>query len=309
MGSFHVERSIEIAAPPEKVFATIADFGTWKTWSPWLCAEPDAHVEVTADASSVGSVYSWRGQIVGEGEIEHRELNAPQRIEEEIRFAKPFKSKSRVEFEFEQTSEGTRVTWHMYGSLPWFLFFMRTMMVTFIGMDYERGLKMLKEWIETGEILSQTTIRGIEPVGPLRMAGIRNKCAMSEIASLMEEALCHSLQQFQDNGLPLDGQVMTVYHHFNFKTGTLDFTSGISLPDSVDVPPGMSVWSIPSVNALAVEHVGKYEHLGNAWSAAHQYARYHKLKQSKAGTFEIYRNNPEETPPAELRTDIYLPLK
>lgn len=46
------------------------------------------------------------------------------------------------------------------------------MMKTFIGMDYERGLKMLKEWIETGTVLSKTNARGIETVRPMRMAGI-----------------------------------------------------------------------------------------------------------------------------------------
>ena len=35
----------------------------------------------------------------------------------------------------------------MRGALPWFLFWMRPAMETFIGMDYERGLKMLKDWL------------------------------------------------------------------------------------------------------------------------------------------------------------------
>ena len=55
-------------------------------------------------------------------------------------------------------------------------------------MDYERGLRMLKEWIETGEILSETTIRGIETVGPLRMAGVRKTCPVSEIGTSMKAA-------------------------------------------------------------------------------------------------------------------------
>ncbi len=55
--------------------------------------------------------------------------------------------------------------------------------------------------------------------------------------------------------------------------------------------------------------MGNYDHLGNSWSAANQYARYRKLKQSKVGTFEIYRNTPNDTAPAELRTDIFLPLR
>ena len=84
---------------------------------------------------------------------------------------------------------------------------------------------------------------------------------------------------------------------------------GVVVPESVDVPAALSTWSIPSAQALCVEHTGSYENLGNGWSAAHQYARYKKLKQSRVGTFEIYKNDPEETAPADLITEIFLPLK
>jgi uncharacterized protein YndB with AHSA1/START domain len=182
MSRFQVERAIEIHAQPDRVFAVVADYHTWTTWSPWLCAEPDAKVTVTGGGSSVGSVYAWTGEATGQGELEHKRLEPGQLIEDEIRFLKPFKSKSRVAFELIPQGEGTRLTWSMDGSLP-------------------------------------------------------------------------------------------------------------------------------ASNALRVEHVGSYEHLGNAWSAAKQIARYRKLKQCKVGTFEIYRNPPPETPESELRTDVYLPLR
>ena len=106
MPRFHVQRSIQINASPEEVFNTVADFGTWTKWSPWLCSEPDAKVTVTEDASSVGSIYAWKGDVVGQGEIEHRQLEPGRLIDEEIRFVKPFKSKSDVAFEMEPAGEG-----------------------------------------------------------------------------------------------------------------------------------------------------------------------------------------------------------
>jgi effector-binding domain-containing protein len=89
-----------------------------------------------------------------------------------------------------------------------------------------------------------------------------------------------------------------------------DYTSGFAIPDSANsVPAELSSWSIPTTKALSVEHIGSYEHLGNAWSAANQFARYKGLKQSRVGTFEIYKNDPKETAPADLHTEIFLPLK
>jgi effector-binding domain-containing protein/uncharacterized protein YndB with AHSA1/START domain len=307
---YHVQRSIQINATPQKVFDTVADFGTWTKWSPWLCCEPDAKVTVTEDASSVGSTYAWQGEIVGQGEIEHRELQPGRRIDDEIRFAKPFKSKSKVAFEMEPAGQGTKLTWHMDGSLPWFMFWMKSLMEVFIGMDYERGLMMLKDLIETGKVLSQTKIRGVESVGPLRMAGVRRTCALREIGPAMDASFAEAKRKLSQHGLPTDGTAMSVYHTCSLKTQMFDYTSGFVIPASVSsMPAELSSWSLPATKALCVEHVGSYSHLGNAWSAANQFARYKKLKQGKVGAFELYKNAPKDAAAADLRTEIFLPLR
>ncbi|MCO6456596.1 MAG: SRPBCC family protein [Pirellulaceae bacterium] len=304
-----VQRSIQIQASCDKVFDAVADFGTWTTWSPWLGADPQARVEVRGDGSSVGAVYSWQGDLVGQGEIEHQRLEPGRRIEDQLRFIKPFKSQSQVTFELATEGGGTRLTWQMRGSLPWFLFWMSRQMETLIGMDYDRGLKMLKEWLETGQILSRTDVQGVQPVGPLTMAGVRTTCALSEIGPSMDVAFSEARRRLAEQGLPTDGQPMSVYHKLDFKTGAFDYTSGLSLPAGTSAPAGLSAWSIPQVRALRVEHIGSYNHLGNAWSIANQVARYKKLKQSRVGAFEVYQNDPHDTPPVDLRTMIYLPLR
>lgn len=310
MPKYHVARSIHINASPHDVFSAVADFSDWTTWSPWLCAEPDAKVVVSDDPSSLGATYQWEGELVGQGEMEHAVLEPGKRIEDELRFFKPFKSEAKVVFEFAAEGDGTKATWHMYGSLPWFMFWMKSMMQSFIGMDYERGLRMLKERIETGEVLSQTTIHGVDQVGPVTMVGIRKSCAMKDIGQSMENAFGELGQVLADANLDLDGPPMTAYYKWDMKALTCEYTSGFIVEEApANLPRELSLWSIDAANALRVEHVGSYEHLGNAWSAANQYLRYKKMKAAKVAAFEMYRNSPDDTPPAELRTDIYLPLK
>jgi predicted transcriptional regulator YdeE len=310
MPKFHVQRSTVINDTPENVFAKVADFGTWPIWSPWLCAEPSAQVTIPEDASSVGAVYSWKGEIVGEGEMERIQLQPPRLVENEIRFTKPWKSRSEVTLELEPSGAGTKITWHMNGSMPWFMFWMIPQMEVFIGMDYERGLEMLKEWIETGTILSKTSIRGVESVGPLKMAGIRKTTSIGEVASSMKDAYGEAEAAFCKGGLAIEEAGISVYHKFDMKAGTFDYTAGWIIPNSTEtISNGLSSWSIPTVNALRVDHLGSYDNVGNGWSAAHQVSRYKKLKQSKVGTFEIYRNDPGKTEPADLQTEIYMPLK
>lgn len=310
MPRYHVDRSIDIEVPAIDVFNMIADYTTWRIWSPWLCAEPDAQVIVSSDSSSVGSTYAWKGEVTGEGQLEHKQLETGRLIVDEIRFFKPFRSQSQVSFQFEPVSNGTRVTWNMDGSLPWFMFWMKSILVAMIGMDYERGLKMLREYIETGTILSQTNIIGVETIEPLRMAGVRRQCAVADVSQAMQKAFDEAHEVFRQHGLPTDGEMITVYHKFDMRAQTFDYTSGYVVAESAGaIPASISQWSTPTTKAFHIEHIGSYEHLGNAWGAAHQITRYKKLRPCSTGAFEIYRNSPETTSEAELHTDIYLALR
>ena len=308
MPKFSASRSIQIASDPSSVFDTVADFATWTTWSPWLCAEPDTKVTVSENSNSVGSTYAWDGKITGAGKLVHQRLEPGKRIEDEISFLKPWKSQSQVAFQFEPVDTGTKVTWSMNGSLPWYLFWMKPMMEPFIGMDYDRGLCMLKEWIETGKIRSQTEVKGVQPIGPIKMAGVKNSCEFKKLPQTMDADYEKCNGEFERHGISKEKGMMSVYHKFDVKKQVMEYTCGYMVDRELDIP-GINNWSIDTAQALRVDHVGSYDHLGNAWSAANQVARYKKLKQSKVGTFEIYRNTPNDTEPENLMTEIYLPLK
>ena len=311
MPAYNLVRSIEIQANASRVFQAVSDFGTWTIWSPWLISEPDATVTVSSDGKSAGSVYSWVGNITGQGEVEHMELVQNSLIADEIRFLKPFRSDAKVGFQLEPSGSGTKISWSMDGRMPWFMFWMIPFIKTFIGMDYMRGLRMLKDWIETGSIPSKVIQHGIEETGPVRMAGVVSSCEVESVGRSMEAAFSKARELFQSNGLPLNGSMISVYTKFRISKGVFEYISGYMLPDDVVVPAssGLKVWSIPASKAFRVEHIGSYNHLGNAWSVANQVARHRKLKQQRCGTYEIYRTTPPSTPDAELQTDIYLPLK
>ncbi|WP_417733294.1 SRPBCC family protein [Rosistilla oblonga] len=309
MPAYRVERSILIDADAESVFDTVADFSTWNIWSPWLVIAHEAVVTVTDDPKSVGSIYRWSGEFVGRGEIEHRQLDRPRKIVDTLRFEKPFKSTSQVEFSVQSEAGQTRLSWAMDGTLPWFLFWMRRNMETFIGMDYDRGLKMVREYIQTGRVLSKSTVEGIEKIPPRRVIGLRESCQLAEIGPVMEKTFARVGEEFSRRNLPLDGEMLSVYHPSDMMRGQFEFTCGFVVDSSVPLPAGLVECSIPAAKALHVKHVGSYENLGNAWSGAHQFANYRKRKLAKTETLEIYRNTPEDTADEDLVTDIYLPLR
>lgn len=311
MPSYHLARSAMIRAPVDRVYETVANFKTWTTWSPWLIAEPTARVVVSANPSGVGATYAWDGEVVGSGEMEQKRVAPPHSLDIELRFLRPFKSTNQVKFELETIGEETKVTWSMDGKMPWFMFWIIPMIKTFIGMDYDRGLSMLKDLIETGNIPSKVLVHGSERVGPLRMAGIAGTCSVDEVNRAVSGAAERARKAFAENGLPLDGLMITVYTRFRVKQKTFDFICGFVLPDELEVPSrvGLTTWRLPNCPAFRVQHTGSYRHLGNGWSVANQVVRYSKLKQRREGTFEIYRTTPPDTPENELVTDIYLPLR
>ena len=308
MPKFKVTKSLQIGAPCDEVFATVSDFSTWTHWSPWLIAEPAAEVAVSGTPNAVGSTYRWDGEIVGAGELEHQELHAPRHILSEIRFQRPMRSKSIVSFHIEPAGQGSLVHWTMDGSLPWFLFWMRGMMETYIGMDYQRGLRMLKEWIEKGAISSRVQIHGVEATEALHVLGVRAECALADIGPTMKEALSQADSLLTLAGVSTAAPVVSLYYSFDMKRQRTEFTTGCLAPASTPAPEGMVACTIPQGNAFRVEHVGSYDHLANGWSVAQQHARHQKLKLSKT-PYEIYRNSPHETAAEELVTDIYLPLR
>ena len=311
MPKYHIAKSIEIAAPPERVFECVADYGTWTTWSPWLIAEPTAKVTVSKPSNAIGSTYAWVGDVTGEGILEHKRLEPGRLMVDELRFIKPFKSTNTTSFELKPTAKGTHLTWSMDSSMPWFLFWMIPMMKTFIGMDYSRGLAMIKDLLENGKINSKVIQHGVENMNGFKMAGIARVCKVEETGKSMSAAFGEAQREFSRLGLPTDKGMISVYTKFKIKQGEFHYVSGFIIPESTTIPAGsaLTTWSMPTSKVFRIEHIGPYKHLGNGWSVANMQCRGKKLKQQKYGTFEIYRNNPDTTPEHEIKTDIYLPLK
>lgn len=90
MPAYHVERSILIKAPTDKVKSILQDFQQWPAWSPWLITEPDAKLDFSAEQSVTGSSYSWEGDLVGKGSMTNTAIS-DTKISMQLKFITPFK--------------------------------------------------------------------------------------------------------------------------------------------------------------------------------------------------------------------------
>ncbi len=144
---FRVTRSIQIDAPPEKVFPLLVDFHKWSSWSPWERLDPTLTRRFSGAPSGTGAVYEWEGnKKVGKGRMEIRNAIPPSLIVIMLDFIEPWASHNTAEFKLAPASTTTDVTWTMHGPN----LFMSKLMSVFVSMDrlvgkdFERGLVNLK---------------------------------------------------------------------------------------------------------------------------------------------------------------------
>jgi len=310
MPAYHVERSIIIDKPIQTVRNALQDFKQWPKWSPWLIMEPDAALTYSDRQGQVGATYGWSGVLVGAGSMELMEVHE-DRLNMQIRFVKPFKSTADVTFKLRQFDDGfTEVTWEMDGHLPFFMFWMTKKMQSYIGMDYERGLNMLKEYLETGSLASFVHIEGVFPMREQTYIGIPRTCTIKELGMVMKkdfEALYHFMEK---NNLSMDRTPFSIYNTFDMIKGESNYVACIPVNENIGIEGHWVRGKIEAREALKTMHKGRYLHLGNGWMTAMNFARLKKMKLLKSPVgYEFYPNNPYETTEEELVTEIFLPLR
>jgi len=311
---FELERSIVVDKPVAEVYSALGDFNNWTIWSPWIIQEPSCPVSVSGDPVSIGHQQEWNGDRIGSGRMELIDKTDNQRLAYDLFFISPWKSHSKTQFELkvvsdEQGNEATNITWLMQGTLPFFLFFMKKMMSVFVGGDYERGLKMFKEYLESGKVTSAVEIHQVELQDGFFYVGYQANCQLPEISDVFGPLF----EKLHSSDIPQPDSVLTVVNKVDLMTKQVDMIAAVAYkekPENTEFPANMIVGEMPAHKAQSVTHTGNYYHLANAWATIMNYLRFAKLKQNKKlKEYEVYLNNPNETPGEELKTQVFIPVK
>ena len=110
-GSYRLERTARIAAPPGTVQARIADLREWTTWPPWQRAGSDRGGKFEGPRSGTGASYWWTGgEETGSGRLVIV-FAVPEEVRVESRLEKPRPRTSGFELRLAADGDGTLVTW------------------------------------------------------------------------------------------------------------------------------------------------------------------------------------------------------
>jgi uncharacterized protein YndB with AHSA1/START domain len=145
--TFRIERSINIKAPPEKIFPLIADFHKMNTWSAWEKIDPAMKRTYSGADSGVGAKYAWDGnKEIGQGSMEILEATPSSKVLIKLDFYKPFEAHNMAEFTLVSHGETTTVTHAMFGPSPLISKLMSLVfnMEKMVGPKFEEGLANMK---------------------------------------------------------------------------------------------------------------------------------------------------------------------
>ena len=146
---FKVQRSLEIAAPADRVYPLIAAPAEWKRWSIWNQRDPAMTIEYGGPPSGAGAKWAWRSASEGNGAMEFTDAVPNERIGYVLSFPE-MGMQSRGALALTPAGTGVRVTWTNEGDMGanpinrWFGLFMDKL----VGPDFDAGLANLKKLAE-----------------------------------------------------------------------------------------------------------------------------------------------------------------
>ena len=147
--AFRVERSAQINAPAQKVYALIADPREWKRWSVWNQRDPNMKITYSGAPSGSGAKWSWESKSEGSGEMTFTNARSGEGIDYALSFP-DMGMQSHGALTLTPEGGGTRVSWTNEGDVgrnPLFRL-MVPFMDNMVGPDFAAGLANLKALAE-----------------------------------------------------------------------------------------------------------------------------------------------------------------
>lgn len=148
---FHMQRSLLIQAPADKIYPLINDLRRFNGWNPYAKKDPDMKAEYRGPENGPGAIFHFDGnRDVGKGSISIVDVSALHKITMALDMTLPFDCHNLIEFTLVPAGTSTEVTWAMRGRNPFFAKLMGLFcnMDKRVGRDFGAGLADLKAQAE-----------------------------------------------------------------------------------------------------------------------------------------------------------------
>lgn len=296
-GRVRAEASRFIAAPPEAVYAAVADLQRWQPWNPWLEHAREARAEVD------GIRLSWDVPQVGQGSVRQTGQTPSRALRQQLDFALPFAFRGRSDWRFEPAPGGTKVTWRFKGRVA---FTLRAFAATVQGataLDLRFGLDRLAALLEGGPPDYMLDYAGVQDQPARSIAQTVHKGALDKLAAELPPRIADLRAQ-----LAATGPAIVHYLKTHLKLRTVDCRIGFELPADAPAPDGTTLHEQPAHRAYVLRFDGPPEALELAWYQAMQRLRVEQLQpHPQLPPSAVYLG--ESAPGRRGTVELHLPLK
>jgi len=313
--SFEFERSKVIEAPAPVVYNIVNDYKEWPRFSPWMEQDLEAQVNYGDKTIGEGASYSWDGEVLGIGNMKTEKTVENEMIEQKINFVEPFESSANINWTFEPTENGTKVTWAMSGEQD----FTTKMYVAFAGPiekttgpDFERGLFKLDSIVQTDMKKFEVNVDGVTQHSGGFYLYMSASSKMSDYNTKMQELLPKVTNYAKENNISMAGNPFVLYHKWDVDNNAVIFSCCIPTASQViSTESNILTGQLEPFKAVKTTLKGNYNNLQLTWDKAMAYISENGLEQPKDGiALESYITDPMNTPnPAEWVTEIYLEVE
>lgn len=147
-----IERSVDVAAPPEAVYPLVADLKRWPDWQAWN-KEMDPTVTYTFSDPSAGEEawYEWKGEKLSTGKVAITGVAPPKSVAYTVDFADSGANPGTMTFEEAAQPNQTHAVWTFQCDMGFSPIgrYVGLMMRGMLEKDFDTGLANLKKLAES----------------------------------------------------------------------------------------------------------------------------------------------------------------
>ena len=315
-GSYQIEETTIVPAPPSVVFDEVNNFQNWESWDPW---NYEGRILKFSDTlSGQGAEFAWTTDNSGEGNVRTTGTLPYSSIEQDLVLDTEFgESESDVYWKFEEVEGGTQVTWGIQGEQSFkeklASTFTEGTFSEFMRPQLAEGLEDLKEEIRTKMDVYTINVDGSTTHGGGFYMYTTTASKINQIQEKRQQMYTEVINYMDNNNITALGNPFVLYNQWDEENNSAIYSVGVFTPSLVITPSESEVLNgmMPVQQVIKTTLNGDYKYLRGAWDRANTYISENNLQVAEtAQSFEVYKIGPEETPnPAEWVTEIYIPVE
>jgi len=301
-----MKESIVINKPASLIYKQVNNFHNWNAWSPWLEMDTTMVNSYEGPEQGVGAKNSWTAKKSGNGSMTITESVPYKKVSADLDFGQ--KGKAINYFEFEETTEGTRVTWGVVAENLGYPFgrYIAMMMPGMMNPVFTKGLENLKK---VTEAMPDPPALKIVEMPETAVIAILDSCNWSDISMKMGQMFGELMSYCQKAKINQSGFPQSAYYKWDEVKQFTVFENRLPVSQQVPDKGRVRYTVIPATRAVLGVHFGDYDKTMYLYQAMDEYIKDFGLQET-GGPIEEYVTDPMTEPDtAKWQTNIYFPVK